>query len=593
MEQRTREQLEDKYKWSLDLLYPSDQVWQLDFDKFAKDYLKLVSYKGSLHQASPLISFLKEFMELQVNMEHLYVYAGMRFTEDTSSQIAQHMKGSIEQLVSQFSSAYVFVSQELSALMPEQINDLIKAEAGLNEFKYFLEQYSRFQPHILSEQTEKVLADLSPVIDASHDIFSALNDTNFRFDDFEFNGVTYPLSHGLYQKYLESPDREFRAEVFRLYNQPFHQHLETLAACYSTMVQAAVKTAQFRHHKSSVEMSLFANELPVSIYDALIKTAEQGSTALAAFNVYKKQIFKIDELRQYDAYLPLPDETRNEYTYEECVEITRKAMAPLGQDYLNKFEDSLKARVVDVFETPNKQSGAYSWGSYRSRGYVFLNFSGRMRDISTFAHEFGHTLHRDYSCQNQPSWYSDNPIFLAEIASTFNECLLLDYLIANAKDAKEKRAYIFQYLQNIAATFFRQSMFGDFERQAHVAVENGEVLTAQRLTELYSENWQKYYAKEVTLDENVAIEWSRIPHFYRPFYVFKYATSLCAAIAMSEKVSAHEPGALEGYLKFLGSGSHKPPLEILKDAGLDMTDVQTYQYVVNKFEKLLQELKNL
>lgn len=593
MEQPTRDQLEDKYKWSLELLYPSDLAWQSEFDKFSKDYSNLISFKGRLHEASSLFSFLKSFVELQVVLENLYVYATMRFTEDTGSQISQQIKGSIEQLASQFSSAYVFVTQELSILKPEQIEALKQAEPGLKEFSYLLEQYARFQPYILSEETEKVLADLSPVIGSSQDIFSALNDTNFQFDDFEYKGENFKLSHGLFSKYLESPDREFRAVVYHRYNQIFHKHLETLAACYSSTVQASVKTAQFRHHPSSVEMSLFSNELPVSIYDALIKTAQGGAPALAAFNEYKKKTFKIDELHPYDAYVPLPDETRNEFSYEECVEIVRKALAPLGEDYLKKFEDSLQARVVDVFETPRKRSGAYSWGSYRSRGYVFLNYTGKLRDISTFAHEFGHSLHRDYSYQHQPSWYADNPIFLAEIASTFNECLLLDYLIANARDAKEKRAYIFQYLQNISLTFFRQSMFADFERQAHLAVENGEVLTAQRLTELYGNNWEKYYAKEVVLDNDVAVEWSRIPHFYTPFYVFKYATSLAVAIALSERVVGKGAGALEGYIKFLSAGSHKPPLEILKDAGLDMTDAGTYQYVVNKFEKLLEELKSL
>jgi len=593
MQQKTREELDEKYKWSLALLYPSDQAWQKEFDKFSSDYLKSVPFKGLLDQASSLISFLKEFVELQVTMENLYVYANMRFSEDTGSEAALQMKGAIEQLASQFASAYVFVTQELSALKVEQIQSMTQSEPELKSFEYFLNQYARFQPHILSEETEKVLADLAPVIDSAHDIFSALNDTNFRFENFDYKGQSMPLSHGLFQKYLESPDRELRAEVYRKYCVPFHQHLETLAACYSSNVQAAVKTSQFRRYPSSLEASLFDNELPVTIYDALLKTAQEGAQALTDFNEYKKKTFKIDELHQYDAYVPLPDETRNEFSYEECVEIVRKALAPLGEEYRKKFEDSLTARVVDVFETPRKQSGAYSWGSFKSRGYVFLNYTGKFRDLSTFAHEFGHCLHRDFSCQSQPSWYSHNSIFLAEIASTFNECLLLDYLIANSKSPSEKRAYIFQYLHNIATTFFRQSMFADFERQAHAAVEKGGVLTAQGLTELYSDNWKKYYSKAVAIDSDVAIEWSRIPHFYRPFYVFKYATSLSAAIALSEKVSAGESGALEGYLKFLSAGSHKSPLDILNDAGLDMTDVRTYQYVVAKFEKLLEELKGL
>jgi oligoendopeptidase F len=314
---------------------------------------------------------------------------------------------------------------------------------------------------------------------------------------------------------------------------------------------------------------------------------------ISDFNALKQEELGVEELHFYDNYIPLVDDVDKNFSYEETIDLVRTALSPLGPEYLKRYDDTVNARVIDVFESVGKRSGAFSWGSYASRGLVFLNHTGKFSDVSTFAHEFGHCLHRDYSIENQPFIYYQNPIFLAEIASTFNEALLFDHMSKIAETNEEKKFFLYHNLKRIEATFYRQTMFANFEKDIHEIAESGKVLIAKTITEVYRKNLESYLGEGMVIDEQLNCEWARIPHFYNAFYVYKYATSLSAAIALAERVSSGTEGAVENYLSFLGAGSHKEPLEILKDAGVDLTGKEVYEVTVNKFRKLLEEYKSL
>jgi len=437
------------------------------------------------------------------------------------------------------------------------------------------------------------LAELGIALGKPDDIFSAFNDNNISFEVFEHKGEDIHLSHAKYAQILESPDRELRQKAFENYYKPFLQNIDVLANTYATTVLTNIKLTKVRNHESMLESALFPDYLPTTVFTNLVDVVKENIDVVSEFNVLKQEALGVDELHFYDNYIPLVADVDKEYSYEETIDMVRTALEPLGSEYLEKYDATVNARVIDVFESVGKRSGAFSWGSYASRGLVFLNHTGKFSDVSTFAHEFGHCLHRDYSIGNQPYIYYQNPIFLAEIASTFNEALLFDHMSKIAASLEEKKFFLYHNMKRIEATFFRQTMFASFEKEIHEMAESGQVLIAKSITDVYRKNLEAYLGKGMVIDEQLHCEWARIPHFYNAFYVYKYATSLSAAIALAERVSSGEAGAVDDYLSFLGAGSHKEPLEILKDAGVDMAGKEVYEVTVSKFKKLLEEYKSL
>lgn len=585
-----RSEIDSKYKWDLTAMYTSDQEWEEEFVKLQKVFPDIFEFRGKLNNAESLGIFLSQYMWLLQIQENLFVYSSMRFFEDTTNNFYEEMKGRIGLFMSDMGSKLVFVDKELSGLTNHQLDSLLKENTKLKQYCFFLESYARHNPHILSEETEAALSEIGIALNKSDDIFSAFNDTNIKFEDIEHNGEKFPLSHALYSKYLESPDREFRRKAFESYYTPYLANVDVLANTYAATILASTKMAKIRKFDSSLERSLFSDFLKRSILDNLVNAAKEGVGVLSEFNQLRKEELNIEDLHIYDNYVPLVS-LEKEFTYEETAEVTRKSVEILGEEYLNQLDAAVNANVIDVCESQGKRSGAFSWGSYLSRGYVFLNYAGKTRDIFTYAHEFGHCIHRDLSCQNQPFHYSDNPTFLAEIASTFNECLLFDYMIKNSPTKKERKFFIFQYMSTIQATFFRQTMFASFEKDAHAMAEHGGVLTSTSLRKLYRKNLEDFLGGGMTIDDSLEVECLRIPHFYNPFYVFKYATSLCASIALSEMVLNGDNGAVEKYMKFLKSGSHKEPMEILKEAGVDLTKKKSYLIAVEKMRWLMEEYK--
>ncbi len=590
---KTRDQIEDRYKWDLSVLYASDERWEEDYRKVEKELPQILEFKGSLADPHKLEQFMKFYVNYSIVRENLYVYANVRFFEDTRNAVYEEMKGRIELLISKISAETVFIKKELSSLSQDDIDRIIYQNPQLAGYRFFLESYARYNPHILSEETETVLAEMEIVLGKPDDVFSAFNNNNIIFQEFEHKGEIIHLSHAKYGKLLESPDRDLRQKVFDYYYRPYQQNIDVLANTYAANVLANIKLAKVRKYPSMLEMALFPDYVPTIIFNNLSEVAKENIDVISEFNALKQEELGIEELHFYDNYVPLVEEVDKKYSYEDAIELVRTALTPLGAEYLRKYDSTVNARVIDVFESPGKRSGAFSWGSYASRGLIFLNYTEKFSDVSTFAHEFGHCLHRDYSIENQPYIYYQNPIFLAEIASTFNETLLFDHMSKTAESSEEKKFFLYHNMKRIEATFYRQTMFANFEKDTHEMAESGKVLMAKSITDIYRKNLEAYLGKGMVIDDQLNYEWARIPHFYHAFYVYKYATSLSAAIALSERVTYGEKGAVEDYLKFLKAGSHKEPLEILKDAGVDLTKKEAFEVTVNKFRKLLKEYRSL
>ena len=590
---KTRDQIEGKYKWDLSVLYASDDTWEEDYRKVEKGLPQLLEFKGSLADPRKLGQFMQFYINHSIVRENLYVYAYVRFFEDTRNAVYEEMKGRIELLASKISAQTVFIKKELSSLSQDDIDTMISENSHLAGYRFFLESYARYNPHILSEETETVLAELEIALKKPDDIFSAYNNNNISFGEFEHKEEIIRLSHARYVQLLESPDRALRQKAFDYYYRPYLQNIDVLANTYAANVLANIKMAKVRNYSSMLEMSLFPDYVPTTVFTNLIEVAKENIDVISEFNALKQEELGIEKLHFYDNYVPLVREVDKKYSYEEAIELVRTALEPLGAEYLKKYDSTVCAGVIDVFESPGKRSGAFSWGSYASRGLIFLNYTEKFSDVSTFAHEFGHCLHRDYSIENQPYIYYQNPIFLAEIASAFNEALLFDHMSKIAESREEKKFFLYHSMKRIEATFYRQTMFANFERDIHEMAESGKVLMAKSITGVYRKNLEAYLGKGMVIDEQLNYEWARIPHFYNAFYVYKYATSLSAAIALSQRVTSGEEGAVEDYLTFLGRGSHKEPLEILKDAGIDLSGKEPYAVTVDKFRKLLKEYKAL
>ena len=590
---KTRDEIDDKYKWDLSVLYASDDCWEEDYRKVEKDLSLLLKFKGTLTDSSKLEQFMLAYIDFSIVKENLYVYANVRFYEDTRNTTYEEMKGRIELLVSNISAKTVFIKKELSSLSEEEIARLIHENSQLAGYRFFLDGYARYNPHILSEESEAVLAELGIALGKPDDIFSAFNDNNISFEVFEHNGEEIHLSHATYAQILESPDRELRQKAFEYYYKPFLQNIDVLANTYATTVLTNIKLTKIRNHTSMLESALFPDYLPTTVFTNLVDVVKENIDVVSEFNALKQEALGVEELHFYDNYIPLVVDVDKEYSYEETIDLVRTALEPLGSEYSRKYDATVNARVIDVFESAGKRSGAFSWGSYASRGLVFLNHTGKFSDVSTFAHEFGHCLHRDYSIGNQPYLYYQNPIFLAEIASTFNEALLFDHMSKIAVSLEDKKFFLYHNMKRIEATFFRQTMFASFEKEIHEMAESGQVLIAKSITDVYRKNLETYLGNGMIIDEQLHCEWARIPHFYNAFYVYKYATSLSAAIALAERVSSGEAGAVDDYLAFLGAGSHKEPLKILKDAGVDLAGKEVYEVTINKFRKLLDEYRSL
>lgn len=582
--------------WNLALLYDSLEAWNADYAALEAELEGLAAYKGELcSSAAELAKGLRFFLSLSRRAEKIFQYAKLLSDTDTaSSQDFGRLQQALN-LFSRLSTASSFINPEIVSLAPQTLEEFL-AEPVLADLKRYIRDIARFRQHTLSEAEERLLAMGFEVFHAPHNAFSQLNNADLSFGEVEVDGAKIPLSHASYTMLLKNPSRQVREEVFTKYYSQFDQYQHVISALLAGSVQKDVFFAQARSFDSACAAALFPDEVPVEVYDHLIDSVHGGLEVLHRYYELRRRLLGLAELRIFDTYVPLVPKAERRTSYNEAVELITASLAPLGEEYTSILQRGLSTeRWVDRYENKGKASGAYSAGCYDSVPYILLNYKENdIRDLFTLAHEAGHSLHSYFSAQTQPYQDYSYTIFVAEVASTFNEQLLLQHLKHRFADDPLFRAFLVnQQLDDLKATFFRQTMFAEFELLIHQELEANKPLTVDVFRSIYRSLLSAYFGSAVELSEFDELECLRIPHFYHAFYVYKYATGIAAAVSLSQQVLSASPEAIERYLRFLRSGASKPPLELLCDAGVDLKNGSAIQQTVMLFASLVDELEQL
>lgn len=587
-----RKDIDDRYKWNIEDMYPDEALWDEAIEKALTLSDEFMGFAGKLTESSAtLLDALKKKDEMWLALEKAYVYARMRRDEDNSVSKYQGMTDKCYAAIAKVSAVTSFFTPELLETEESVIRSYMDENEGLEIYRFYLEEVLREKSHVLSKAEENILANLSEVLGAPQDIFTMLNNADIKFGEItDEDGSKVELTHGNYIKYMESHDREVRKSAFEAMYEAFKAHINTISSSYSYNVKTDVIGARLRNYESARAAALSGDNIPGEVYDNLVKVVNDNLPVLHRYLELRKRLLDVDELKMYDVYVPLIKLPKQDMTFEETVELANRALAPLGEEYLERMNKGIKAGWIDVYENEGKTSGAYSFGSYDSMPYILMNFAGTLKDTFTLVHEMGHSMHSSYTRETQPFIYGDHSIFTAEVASTVNEALLMNYLIDNTDDIEMKKYLINMHIEEFRTTLFRQTMFAEFEDICHKYVEAGNPLTADYLNETYNELNTKYFGPALSEDEYIQYEWSRIPHFYNAFYVYKYATGYSAATAISQLILENGP---EDYKKFLTTGSSNHPIELLKIAGVDMASPQPIEDAMKVFEKLVDEFEAL
>lgn len=588
-----REEVKQQDKWKIEDLYLNDDLWEKDFESLKEKMQAFPKYQGTMGEsAKNLYQVLKAQDEINMQLENVYVYASQKNHEDMGNGTYQQLFGRAQSLMVQISDALSFMEPELLTIPEEKIKIFMEEEPGLKLYERYITEKFREKEHILSEEMEAVLAKVSEIGQAPENIFQMFNNADINFGMVhDEDGKEVQLTHGRYVHFLESHNQDVRKEAFLAMYKQYEAHKNTLAATYQANVQQALFFAKMRKYNSSREAALDASRIPVSVYDKLIDAVHENMSKMYEYVALRKKILGLDELHMYDVYVPLVEQVEKKYSFEEAKEIVKAGLAPLGEDYLTILQEGFDNGWIDVYENQGKRSGAYSWGAYGTHPYVLLNYNGSLNHVFTLAHEMGHSIHSYYSDEAQPYPYAGYRIFVAEVASTCNEALLIHYLLEHAKDDAEKAYLINYFLDQFKGTIYRQTMFAEFEKITHGKVQRGESLTADNLCEIYYELNKLYFGEEMVCDEQIAMEWSRIPHFYSPFYVYQYATGFSAAIAISSKILAGKEGIVEKYKKFLSGGSSMDCIDLLKICGVDMTSEEPVNEALRVFGEYIDMMK--
>ncbi|CDD56336.1 putative uncharacterized protein [Bacteroides pectinophilus CAG:437] len=583
-------------KWSIEDIYEDDAAWQSDYDCFADELNKGLQYRGRLaDSAQTLLDAIKIYDELDEKAEKIYVYAYMRLYEDMSDAASQGMAQKAQSLVVKFASEYSFIEPEILAIDENILRGWMNGNLG--HYTHMIEDIILEKPHTLSADKEQLLAQASVMQSAPKDIFSQFNNSDIRFADItDENGESASLTNGVYGRFMESSDRRVRKEAFESLYREYAGHINMLAAAYTANLKQAGFYAGVRNYGSSLEMYLSQNNIPVNVYTNLIDTVNRRMELMHRYVRLRKRALGVDELHMYDVYAPMVPDYSMKVGYDEAKEMVLEGMRPLGEHYGRILREGFDGGWIDVRENQGKRSGAYSWGEYGTHPYVSLNYSDRLDDVFTLAHEMGHAIHTYHSNKKQPHVYAGYRIFVAEVASTCNEVLLMRSLLEKCTDNRERKYLLNHFLEQFKGTLFRQTMFAEFEMQTHEALRNGEALGAQDICNIYRKLNEKYFGSDMVLDKQIEYEWARIPHFYTPFYVYQYATGFSAAIAIARSlIDGYKKGddsAREGYFRFLSGGSSMHPIELLKLCGIDMTSPAPVEAALDVFEELLDEFEN-
>ena len=594
-EEKLRCEIEDKYKWDLTKIYKDEKEWQKDFDDVKEKILKVLEYKDSfLSNGKKLYEYLKYDEEVSRKLEKIYYYAHLNYDADTLDEKYKVMTNKVSDLFTKYNELSSFVVPEILKLDEEKLNTFYKDEEKLEDYRFSIENIYRFKNHTLDEEKEKMLSNLSKCLSNPEETYEALTDSDFEYDyitDEKGNKVKFNESN--YSLFIKSKDRSVRKEAFEMLHNKYKKYIRTITSTYKGEVENNVVLAKIRNYDSAISASLFSDNVSIDIYDNLIKVINDNMDVLYDYYDLKKEILSLDRLHMYDTYVEIINKVDKKYSFDEAKEIVIDALSVLGDKYISNLKKAFDEKWIDIYHSKGKRSGAYSSGNFDVNPYVLLNFEGTLNDVSTLAHELGHSMHTYLSCKNNPYQYSSYEIFVAEVASTVNELLLANYMLKNSKNKDEKLAIINHILDLYKATLYRQTMFAEFERETHKLREKGEVLTSDLLSNMYYDLVKKYFGPNVLCDDLIRYEWARIPHFYYNFYVYKYATGISAASYIVDGILNNKEGTLENYMKFLKTGGSMYPLDELKIAGVNLNSKSVILSAIKTFEKYLKEFKDI
>lgn len=590
MQAQKRSEIDAKYKWKLEDIFADNEAWEAEFAEVEAMLPALSALKEHIaDNVDTMRDGLQKIDRASWMLERLFVYARMRRDEDSADSVYQGLASRAQNLAVRLSGALSFLDPLLLSLDEQTLSAYIHAPE-LTDYSFMLENLLRSKAHVLDEKSERLLSMAGDFSDGAQEIFTMLDNADLKFGEVEHEGRVYPITHAKYMELMQSPDRALREKVYRKYYEAFSGHINTIAATYSTAVRKDIFYAKARGYESARNKALFADNVPPAVYTDLIDTVHENLGTMYDYLRLRGRALGIKNLEMYDVYAPLVPEVDAQYTYEQAQDIVLEALGALGEDYTGMLRRAYADGWIDVYETPGKRSGAYSWGVYGTHPYVLLNHRSDLDSVFTLAHELGHAMHTFYSDGAQPYAKAGYAIFVAEVASTVNEILLTKHLLRTVSDPALKKYVLNHYIDQFRTTVLRQTMFAEFEMQAHARAERGEALTVEALNGLYFDLNRLYYGKEMGDDPTIQYEWARIPHFYTAFYVYKYATGFSCASAIVRKLET-EPGMLAKYKAFLQAGGSDYPMEILKKAGIDVSEavrlcMQEFADALRQFEAL-------
>ena len=595
MEVKDRKDIDVKDTWNLESIYANNELWEEDYAALEKDAAEFAKLKGAIEaDVSKIPAVLDAYYGLHRRLSKLSVYARMRFDQDTTDSTYQTMSAKIGSLGVKIGAASAFVEPEILSYSKEQLEAAEKENERTAYYGRKIEEMLRGQEHTLDAEKEELLAAAGDMAEAPDDIFSVLMNADMKYPDIVLeDGTHLPLTNSTYISYMESPDRAVREGAFKTLYGQIASLKNTFAAIYRGNLKQAKFYAQSRKYSSARAMYLADSNVPESVYDNLLSAVHEALPMMYRYVAVRKKVLGVDKLHMYDVYTPIVAAQNQTYEFEQAKQMVLEALKPMGEDYLFHAREGLENRWIDIYPNKGKKGGAYSWGCYDSQPFILLNYTKNLDSVFTLIHEMGHSIHSYYSITAQDYAYSDYKIFVAEVASTCNECLLMHDLLEKTTDKEQRKYLLNHYLDSFKGTLFRQTMFAEFEKTAHDYCAQGKPLTAEALSQMYLELNQKYFGPYMEKDEEIAYEWMRIPHFYTPFYVYQYATGYSAAVALSAKILKEGKPAVDAYMSFLKGGESKDPIDLLKMAGVDMTTEKPVADALALFGELVAELEAL
>jgi len=590
-----RDEIPVEDTWRLEDIFETDEVWEKEFDELKQLIPKISSYKGKLGDSADTLFEALQFEDhVMERLGKLYTYAHMRYDQDTTNPTYQNLNDRATTLYTEASSLSSYLVPEILAMNEETLKKYLNEHDGLKLYAHALNDINRQRPHVLTSEQEEMLALASEALASSGNTFGKLNNADLQFPTIKNeNGEEVEVTHGRFISFMESADRRVRQDAFKAVYSTYDKFKNTFASTLSGAVKKDNFYAKVRKYDNARQAALSNNNIPETVYDQLIETIHDHLPLLQRYVSLRKKVLNVDELHMYDLYTPLVKDVEMKVTYNEAKDMILKGLEPLGEEYISILKEGFENRWVDVHENKGKRSGAYSSGVYGTNPYILMNWQDNVNNLFTLAHEFGHSVHSYYTRKNQPYPYGNYSIFVAEVASTCNENLLNEYLL-NTVDDEKKRLYLLNhYLEGFRGTVFRQTMFAEFEHDIHIRAQNGEPLTPERLTSIYYDLNRKYFGDDMVVDQEIGLEWARIPHFYYNYYVYQYATGFSAASALSKQILEEGQPAVSRYIDFLKAGSSDYPIEVLKKAGVDMTTKKPIEQACKVFEEKLNEMEQL